>query len=66
MVTLYVVIEYLDVLEDVGVDGGLIRAQELGAEEGEEEVRHDGQARHLSVSAKMFLCHLTQFDLGGH
>ena len=50
---MYVVEQDLDVLEDVGVDGGLIRAQELGAEEGEEEVRHDGQARHLSVSAKI-------------
>ena len=50
---MYVVEQDLDVLEDVGVDGGLIRAQELGAEEGEQEVRHDGQARHLSVSAKI-------------
>ena len=46
--------EYLDMLEDVGIDGGLIRTQKLGAEEGEEEVGHDGEAGHLCVSEKMF------------
>ena len=44
----------LDMLEDVGIDGGLIRTQELGAEEGEKEVGHDGEAGHLRVSEKMF------------
>ena len=46
-------------LEDVGIDGGLVRTQKLGAEEGEEEVGHDGEAGHLCVSEKCFLYYLT-------
>ena len=40
-------------LEYVCVDGGLVRAEELGAEEGEEEVCHDREARHLRVAEKI-------------